>query len=383
MRSLAIALLVLLAASARAASQQLPTRATAVVFRFGGADAPEHYAFPSAPELVVDDVGFIYAMLPNAGSVLVFDQAGRYVRTIGRKGEGPGEFQLAAAHGLIGDTLWVRNWPTPRISLFRTDGSHIRTTATPYHLGRKFGGPVGISGLLAGGRAYVDPPSPVIGVDERVHLPLLVGSTDMRNPDTIALRPNPRGLFVPGVGTWIFDPIPPSPVVAVSSRGTDMVVVSWADAEPGAIVVRLFAATGASRWERRLPVESTPLPSSVRDSLIAEGVRKARPQIESARRRGERVPGSVEELVARGLDLPRHYAPARNAVIGIDGTIWIERMAGLRRESWFVLDQNGSPLFGVRVPDDFTLKEASRQWLWGTSLDALDVPYLVKLRVIE
>jgi len=49
----------------------------------------------------------------------VFDRSGRFVRTIGREGGGPGEFRgVGAMDVLPGDTLVVFDWGTSRYSLF-------------------------------------------------------------------------------------------------------------------------------------------------------------------------------------------------------------------------------------------------------------------------
>jgi hypothetical protein len=67
----------------------------------------------------------------DGGQLLVFDSAGRYLRAIGRRGQGPGEFsQPPVAHGLgAGDTLYVRSagW----MSLFSPELAYVRTFTLP------------------------------------------------------------------------------------------------------------------------------------------------------------------------------------------------------------------------------------------------------------
>jgi hypothetical protein len=365
------------------ATQQLPRKATQEVFRYGGANAPEQYSFSASPFLAVDQDGAIYARVAPDAAVFVFDAQGIFVRRIGRRGEGPGEFQQADGHGFIGDTLWVRNWPTPRISLFTKDGSHISTRRTPYDFGRSFSSPSGISGFLPGGRAFADPPSPVLGVDDRIRLPLLIGPRNMQRPDTVVLLTNPRGFHVPRVGSWAYDPMPASPLFAVSSRGSGFVTVTWDDAEHGSMKVRLVEPDGRLRWERSLPIARMLVPRSVRDSIIAVAASKARPQIEAARRRGQPITGSLQDLAAAGLDLPRYYPPARRVVLGVDESVWIEQTIGLGTGSWLVLDSAGRPSFQVQTPRGFKVHEATTSALWGITTDELDVPYMVKLRLVD
>lgn len=364
-------------------AQQVPVKQTRQVFRLGGPDAAEPYAFSQPPRLIVDSAGYIFARVASDGAVSVFNPSGGFVRTIGRKGQGPGEFEIATGHGLLGDTLWIGNWPTPRISRFLRNGTHVATVRTPFEYGRSFGGPVGLTALLAGGHALVVPPSPVIGVEERILLPVVVGPADMIRRDTIAMMPTPRGLFIRSVGTWVFDPVPASPRVAQATNGLAVAVAQWSDTTPGVVDLRVHSADGTQRWRRSLRLTAPAIPRDVRDSLIAAGVTKARPQIASARARGGGPGGSVESLVERGLTLPRHFAPIRRLVLGIDGTVWLEQMDGLRGGSWLVLDRSGTPRFQVRLPATFTIDDATIDSIWGTDQDELGVAYMIRLRVVD
>jgi hypothetical protein len=57
-----------------------------------------------------------------ASRIVVFDSTGRYVRTIGRKGAGPGEFQQPYSLGWLGDTLLVLDPRNARIGKFSKSG---------------------------------------------------------------------------------------------------------------------------------------------------------------------------------------------------------------------------------------------------------------------
>jgi hypothetical protein len=383
-RGLALAgLLCFLATPQFADAQNVPTKTTTQVFRLGGPDAPEAYAFAHPPQLIVSPTGVIFARIGSDGTVLVFHPDGRFDRRIGRTGQGPGEFQVADEHGFIGDTLWVRNWPAPRISLFLADGRHLATTATPYDIGKRTAGPTGISGFLAGGRAYVRPSEFVIDANDRVRMPMLLGARDMKRVDTVATVLMPQSLFIPGVGMWGFGPVPRAPLIAVSSTGTSIAVAEWNRSSPTTVDLRVLAADGTERLRKGLPFAANPIPTRIRDSLIALGVTKARPQIDAGRRRGIAIPGSYEVLVERGLDLPPTYPPVRKLVLGIDGTIWLERFGEGRGGSWLVLNASGEPVFQVQLSPGFDLQQATARSVWGTERDDLDVAYLVRLDLTD
>ena len=70
--------------------------------------------------------GSIFILDSQAQEIRVFDSAGQYVRTIGRRGSGPGEFQGATglAFGPLGD-LWVVDYRNVRYSRFDQEGNFV------------------------------------------------------------------------------------------------------------------------------------------------------------------------------------------------------------------------------------------------------------------
>ena len=64
------------------------------VYRLGGSDAPDWAQFSRSGPVSFDGAGNLYILDPFAPQVVVIDPQGRQVRTIGRAGEGPGEFRF-------------------------------------------------------------------------------------------------------------------------------------------------------------------------------------------------------------------------------------------------------------------------------------------------
>jgi hypothetical protein len=77
---------------------------------------------------VVDAQGYVYIEDASDTSIKVFDAQGRYVRAIGRKGSGPGEFGRISDLVLLPDgRLLVTDFETRRTSFFSPAGEFLRS----------------------------------------------------------------------------------------------------------------------------------------------------------------------------------------------------------------------------------------------------------------
>ncbi len=78
----------------------------------------------------VDSFCNLYLASIDNCQVVVLDSAGSLVRTIGNKGEGPGEFLQPAVVEVVADTaLVVSDYSSFRLSLFSTNGVFLRSVA--------------------------------------------------------------------------------------------------------------------------------------------------------------------------------------------------------------------------------------------------------------
>ena len=86
----------------------------------GGPDAQGDDVFSQARQVVADDAGTMYVLDEQASDVKVFDASGKYLRTIGRKGQGPGELEfpmtlsLNRAAGELTSNSKREAWPSSR-----------------------------------------------------------------------------------------------------------------------------------------------------------------------------------------------------------------------------------------------------------------------------
>jgi hypothetical protein len=78
-----------------------------------------------------DDRGWFYVSDYNDGNIAVFDADGEYVRRIGRKGQGPGEFTNPRIQRVFGGIINVWDASVRRITRYRVDGELVDTFQMP------------------------------------------------------------------------------------------------------------------------------------------------------------------------------------------------------------------------------------------------------------
>ena len=147
---LAAALLALDAAGAAAQGQivRLPERDRALagsapqVFAVGRAEGADHEIFGEVSSVAFDAAENLYVLDRPGGRVLVFDRGGRFLRQIGRKGQGPGELVVPMQLAIGGDgTVIVSDLGRPGYSLFRPDGTFVRNVVADQWM-PSFGSPL-------------------------------------------------------------------------------------------------------------------------------------------------------------------------------------------------------------------------------------------------
>ncbi len=97
----------------------IPVLRATVDLSIGVAEGPDEYVFGRIVGVVTDSLGRLYAADLQANEVRVFDAAGEFLFTIGRRGAGPGEFDgpCCLAFGPRG-RLWVRDTGNARYNAY-------------------------------------------------------------------------------------------------------------------------------------------------------------------------------------------------------------------------------------------------------------------------
>ena len=100
----------------------------AEVFSLGSLDAPDWQHFGMLQAAAFDAAGNLYLLDVDARTIVVVDPTGRFVRTIGQPGNGPGEFDFPRHLAVLPDgRIVVTDVPRHRtLQIFNGDGSFDR-----------------------------------------------------------------------------------------------------------------------------------------------------------------------------------------------------------------------------------------------------------------
>jgi hypothetical protein len=105
-----------------------PTIPLTKVATLGQLDGPPEYAFGGVDRIAVDARGVTYVYDYKAAQIRQYDRNGKYIRAIGRKGAGPGEYQSIIALGIVRDSLFaVFDASNKRMTVFAPDGKLVST----------------------------------------------------------------------------------------------------------------------------------------------------------------------------------------------------------------------------------------------------------------
>ncbi len=364
-------------AASQLATDAEPMEACEVLRLGDGLDVPEWLAFTRAPGLMVDATGRVYARGGQEGAVTVLDSDGSHVRTIGGTGEGPGEFVSIGDMGFVGDTLWLQNWPMLHTSFFDSTGTHLRTEAD-HGMPSTSPGMWRTSVPLAGGQGFYIPAAGRHG-KTRVRLPMTVGSRSDEARDTLSFEFDVTDMRVAGVGVFYYSATATPPIHRIDPEGNGIVIADWVPDRPETVTIRRFDEYGRLMREIAIGAELHPIPPSAKRGFIEEGMKKAKGPYESARQRGQKVPGSLRAAVEEGLLLPDYYAPVQSMLVTRAGRIWLQEAttADVHEGRWVVLGPDGEVVFRVTSPQGAVFMAIDGDRIWATRTNDLDVPFIV------
>ena len=131
MRLLPALVLALLGACADVEEALPPLEVAASLDQVVGEGNEGDSTFGDVRGIAVDQSGRLYAVDGQAAAVRVFDDRGAFVRSLGRRGDGPGEFEVPQGVDVIGRRVFVYDGDGSRVAVFDTAGSLMMSTRIP------------------------------------------------------------------------------------------------------------------------------------------------------------------------------------------------------------------------------------------------------------
>jgi hypothetical protein len=336
--------------------------------RAGSVDGPA--ALSTVFDVEVGRGGEILAAQPTLGTIALFAADGRFLRSIGRRGGGPGEFRVLGGMNWSRDTLSVVDFG--RLHLFTPDLTYVRTITFP-----TLRPPPGVGRVIPG---FILRDGSILGVpifpDSGRAVPVVRVSSGGTIIDTITHVLDENGVVslpLPGrspanlTNPWIADPL-----WVPEAGGASILIVNRPIApRPGLSAFELVRVGLQGDTLLTVQFDYTPLEISaeLRDRVYTEMARRVS---ESSTTRAQ-----VEREARRAIPAPRFHPPVSEVLAGRDGTIWLRREE-LGRDSveWHVFSQSGRPVAKLFLPGGFRVRRAQSDRIWGVEKDSLDVPFV-------
>jgi hypothetical protein len=301
-----------------------------------------------------------------------YDATGRHLRTVGRAGEGPGEFNDIAGVVLARDTLFAYDSDLRRVSLWSPMGQYLALEVVP-ELPRMMGGAASLAAIAADGRYVFFKEG--IGIPRRDPFelfwytkPNLVVTRDGTRADTLGESgfhwlTGDQQIFPPPYGRSSSMAAEPTRIVVTHGERYEIEVwgirtgtlerIIRVDREPPTLDPSEFSRLVHERSERDL-----------RAQLGAEPTAEAR----AGRRR------LLEHLE------PFDSKPAYTGIlIGAAGEILARPWSEDSNPAWDVFDADGRLVASVAIPASFSVRQVGRDFLLAAYRDSMGVEYVASI----
>lgn len=334
-------------------------------------------------DLAVLSDGSIAAAHPTERLIRLFDQNGRFLRTLGGAGSGPGEFSALSAIGTIGDTIWVQDLARSSVSFFLADG---RLTRSIRYSRQNLPPSTTLVAALPGGRFLFSTnhiPAPPAGQRPssgaaRDSVVYRVADSSGAQAVTVYRQPADPAGRIPfttnGLRAWFDQPLAPRALFDIEP-GSQRVVFSCDGSLCGGAgpELRLVHVDPAGRVvAANVAVDIRPLTPADVDSvrnMFGPTTPPPNANISQASR------AAIAAAVREHLYVPRYPPIAAHLIAGRDGSIWIRE--GRNYLSWLVLER-GRVTKRVVIPrtDSYPPEpyQVTADKVWAVLMDADGVP---------
>ncbi len=363
----------------------------------GIADGAEEYMLGEVADIALGRDGSIYVFDRQVPIVRQYDGNGRFIRTIGRSGAGPGEYRSTSGIATMRDgrlLLWdTGNW---RINVYGTSGEALTQWLTP-------SGSSG-SSIATYSRALLVDTSGLVITRRTIITP-----RDYRNRPTVWLRYRADGTLVDTLRA----PATSREVATLTASAGNSTASTELPFAPKRLVAMgpfgYFVAGYPDRYAFEIHEPEKPV-VSVRRDVKAAPVSRAE-QADARRRVEESMRRTDPSWSWNGPDIPDVKPLYSDIQLGLDGRIWIAIVPevtprvgttsssfgvgnpGVRRPPaqanrepprpalYDVFEPDGQYLGQVQVPAGVSSVLRRGNQVWGVAFDADDVPRIKRYRI--
>lgn len=340
----------------------------------GDLDGPLEFTFGTVRAVGWLSDGRIFVSDEQADNVRIFAPDGTHLTTLGRSGDGPGEFRGPwRVSAYRGDSLYVYDYQQKAVSVFAPDLSFVRRVINPIVAGNYW-----VQGDLADGRflLYSAGNSRFPGSREIVpdtSLIIAVASDGMTADTLGAFELNLKYTGPEGRVNSVML----APYAAFASAGDRIIWAEgkefeYVEADPTGAVIRI--------------VRKAHEPIPVTDDIIEDFKARYLESLGGGRIEGG-APGAMDRMRQYVDDARYHHQlPATAAeALKIDalGYVWVGRYhyPGSPTVEWEVFDPLGIWMGTVETPPGLEVHEISRDQIIGIAKDDFDVPYVQVYRL--
>lgn len=318
------------------------------------------FYFGSIRDLDVTSDGRMVVADGDASNIKVLRPDGALIDTLGRAGEGPGEFQrLASVQIARGDSLYAYDPLRLRLTVF--------TLSQPYEMARTVTIPreegaaatVHVLGSQLVG-SFSSGGMPEEGVAEPAPDAWRVIDESGTPGDTLTRSRQQKMVMTSVNGGFVIRSLPFGRET-LAARGPDSkLYLGWADS----LRVVAHSIDDTSEVVASVPTERVPVTTAARDSALSGISSDMRSMIESA------MPGSKPAFT--------------DLVVADDGQLWVERPVtapNAETVRWWVLDPETKTIHEVELDADVDLEVVQNGNAYGSTTTKLGAPAVVRYQI--
>lgn len=309
--------------------------------------------------LVSGPEGLLYIVMRRQASITVLHPNGQLARIIGRRGDGPGEFQSPGIIGWRNDSMWVMDPQLQRLSWFDPNGIFLTSEQRPNRdlMPTLSGGYIGMVGL---------------GVDAR-DTELQYQSAADRPITPIARLEWTLGGFMipigPTGGIVGAHPMKDSPQLA-RHPGTGELAVVEMPGGSGEVRVSWYSPTGTLSHQRTVALAAPPLSASEWEAFVTEQFSDPGPTI------------LIPDVMSR-IAKPDRWPPVTRVLMDNERRVWIRGAANdSSAVTWTIVASGNEPPAAASLPPKLRLLSIHSDTVWAMEPgpDDLDIVTLFLLR---